>query len=141
GECERLQSVPAERLAAAIAPASRRAGPRALPLLDRYDFGPVVDGSDLPTQPFDPAAPAIADDIPLLIGGTREESGIFLADDDEVWERRLTEASLRKRVAAVAGEDADRVLDAYRTLYPKADREGLLIAALTGSNFWVRTVL
>jgi para-nitrobenzyl esterase len=33
------------------------------------------------------------------------------------------------------------VLDAYRTLYPKADREGLLIAALTGSNFWVRTVL
>ena len=52
-ECERLQSVPAERLAAAIAPASRRVGPRALPLLDRYDFGPVVDGSDLPQQPCD----------------------------------------------------------------------------------------
>jgi para-nitrobenzyl esterase len=76
-----------------------------------------------------------------LIGGTREESGFFLADDDEVWERRVSEDSLRRRIAAVAGEDADRVLDVYRTLYPRADREQLLIAALTGSNFWIRTVL
>jgi len=140
-ECEKLQQVPADRLAAAIAPASRAVGRPPMPLLDRYDFGPVVDGADLPQQPFDPDAPAIADDIPLLIGGTREESGFFLADDDEVWEKRLTEESLAKRIAAVAGEDAGRVLDTYRTLYPKADREGLLIAALTGSNFWVRTVL
>ena len=36
--------VPAEQLAAAIAPASRAVGRPALPLLDRYDFGPVVDG-------------------------------------------------------------------------------------------------
>jgi para-nitrobenzyl esterase len=141
GDCERLHQVPADRLAAAIAPASRAVGRPPMPLLDRYDFGPVADGADLPQQPFDPAAPAIADGIPLMIGGTREESGFFLADDDEVWDKRLTEASLQKRVAAVAGEDAGRVLDAYRTLYPKADREGLLIAALTGSNFWVRTVL
>jgi para-nitrobenzyl esterase len=141
GECDRLQNVPAERLAAVIAPASRRVGPRALPLLDRYDFGPVVDGSDLPTQPFDPAAPAISDDIPLLIGGTREESGFFLADDDEVWHRRLTEESLRARIEAVAGADAGRVLDLYRTMYPEASREDRLISALTASNFWIRTVL
>jgi para-nitrobenzyl esterase len=141
GGCDRLQGVPAEHLAAAIAPASRRVGPRALPLLDRYDFGPVVDGSDLPTQPFDPAAPAIADDIPLLIGGTREESGFFLADDDEVWHRRLTEESLRARIEAVAGPDAGRVLDLYRTMYPEASREDRLISALTAANFWIRTVL
>ncbi len=65
----------------------------------------------------------------------------FLADDDDVWERRLAEDSLRRRVAAVAGADADRVLDLYRTLRPGASREDLLIAALTGSNFWVRTVM
>lgn len=141
GECDRLQSVPGERLAAAIAPTARAVGRPPLPLLDRYDFGPVADGGDLPTQPFDRAAPTIADDIPLLIGGTREESGFFLADDDEVWDRQLTEASLRRRIAAVAGAEADRVLDLYRTLRPGASREDLLIAALTGSNFWVRTVL
>jgi len=140
-DCDRLQSVPADRLAGAIAPASRAIGRPPLPLLDRYDFGPVVDGTDLPSQPFDPAAPAIADGIPLLIGGTREESGFFLADDDEVWERRLTEEALRRRIAAVAGLEADRVLDVYRTLRPGASREDLLIAALTGANFWVRTVM
>jgi para-nitrobenzyl esterase len=141
GDCERLHEVPADRLAAAITPASRAIGRPTLPLIDRYDFGPVVDGTDLPTQPFDPAAPEIARDIPLLIGGTREESGFFLADDDEVWGRRVTEDSLRRRIADVAGAQADRVLDLYRTLRPDANREDLLIAALTGSNFWVRTVM
>ena len=140
-ECDRLQNVPADRLAAAIAPASRAVGRPPLPLLDRYDFGPVVDGTDLPAQPFDPSAPALSDHVPLLIGGTREESGFFLADDDEVWDRRVTEASLRRRIAAVAGTDGDRVLDCYRTLRPGVSREELLIAALTGSNFWVRTVM
>jgi para-nitrobenzyl esterase len=139
--CERLQGVAAERLAAAIAPAVRRVGRPPLPLLDRYDFGPVVDGADLPQQPFDPEAPAIADPIPLLIGGTREESGFFLADDDEVWNRRLSEDSLRRRIAEVAGAEADRALDLYRTLRPGASREDVLVAALTGSNFWVRTIL
>jgi para-nitrobenzyl esterase len=141
GECDRLQAVPAERLAAAIAPAIRAVGGRAMPLLDRYDFGPVADGAHLPAQPFDPAAPAIADDIPLLIGGTREEAGFFLGDDDEVWNRQLTESSLCRRIAAVAGDDANRVIDLYRTLRPGASREDVLIAALTGSNFWVRAVM
>src|SRR6266851_3655671 len=141
GECDRLQGVPMERLAAAIAPAARAVGPRPLPLLDRYDFGPVADGDDLPTQPFDPAAPTLADDIALLIGGTKEESGFFLADDDEVWHRRLTEDSLRARIEAVAGAEAGRVIDLYRTLDPQGSREDRLIAMLTGSNFWIRTVL
>jgi para-nitrobenzyl esterase len=141
GECDRLRDVPAAKLAAAIAPASRAVGRPPMPLLDRYDFGPVADGGDLPQQPFDPEAPAIADDIPLLIGGTREESGFFLADDDEVWNRQVSEASLKRRLGAVAGPEGDRVLDLYRTLRPGASREELLIAALTGSNFWVRTVM
>src|SRR4051794_30903537 len=97
GDYARLHEVPAERLAAAIAPAVRAVGRPALPLLDRYDFGPTVDGTDLPQQPFDPKAPEAARDIPLLIGGTREESGVFLADDDEVWERGVTETPLGRR--------------------------------------------
>ena len=141
GECHRLRDVPADKLAKAIAPASRAVGRPPMPLLDRYDFGPVVDGADLPQQPFDPEAPSLADDIPLLIGGTREETGFFLGDDDEVWNRELTEASLRRRIGAVAGPDGDRVLDLYRTLRPRTSREELLTAALTGCNFWVRTVM
>jgi para-nitrobenzyl esterase len=120
-----------------MAAASRAVGTTRWKLLDRYDFGPVADGADLPRQPFDPSAPAMSADIPLLIGGTREESGYFLADDDEVWHGRVTEEALRRRVAALAGAEADRVLAAYASGSP-GDR---LIAALTGSNFWVRTVM
>ena len=42
-----------------------------------------------------PTPRPLGDDIPLMIGGTREESGFFLADDDEVWHRTLTEDALR----------------------------------------------
>ncbi|HEX3882647.1 MAG TPA: carboxylesterase/lipase family protein [Stellaceae bacterium] len=136
-DCDGLQQLPYQKIQAAMAAASRAVGPTQWKLLDRYDFGPVADGTDLPRQPFDPAAPAIAADIPLLIGGTREESGFFLADDDEVWHGRVTEESLRRRVTAIAGGEADRVLAAYSGGSP-GDR---LIAALTGANFWVRSVM
>ncbi len=141
GDCAKLQSVPAERLLAAIAPASRAVGRTRWPLLDRYDFGPVVDGADLPQHPGEPEAPALADDIPLLIGGVREESAFFLADDDAVWRGTLDEDGLRRRVAAVAGPETDALLAAYRAAMPQSSPGDRLIAALTGSNFWVRTVL
>jgi para-nitrobenzyl esterase len=126
---------------AAIAPASRAVGRSRWPLLDRYDFGPVVDGSDLPEHTGEPGAPEIADDIPLMMGGTREESAFFLADDDAVWNGTLTEAELRGRVAAVAGDKTDHLLSAYRAAMPQASPADRLIVALTGSNFWIRTVL
>jgi para-nitrobenzyl esterase len=140
-ECEGLHPLPAEQLAAAIAPASRAVGRSRWPLLDRYDFGPVVDGSDLPQHPGEPDAPAIADDIPLMIGGTREESAFFLADDDAVWNGTLSEAELRRRVEAVAGAQTDELLATYGSSMPRATPGDRLIAALTGSNFWIRTVL
>jgi para-nitrobenzyl esterase len=140
-ECEQLRDLPAAQLAAAIAPAARRVGRSRWPLLDRYDFGPVVDGTDLPRHPGEPDAPAIADDIPLMIGGTREESAFFLADDDAVWNGSLSEAELRRRIEAVAGAQTDELLAAYGSAMPRATPGERLIAALTGSNFWIRTVL
>jgi para-nitrobenzyl esterase len=141
GDCARLQTLQAEQILTAIAPASRAVGRTRWPLLDRYDFGPVVDGGDLPQHPADPEAPAIADDIPLMVGGTREESAFFLADDDQVWNGTLSEADLRERVAAVAGAETDALLAAYHQAMPQASPADRLIAALTGSNFWVRSVL
>jgi para-nitrobenzyl esterase len=76
-----------------------------------------------------------------MVGGVREESAFFLADDDQVWNRTLTEEELRRRVAAVAGAETDAVLAVYRAAMPQASPTDRLIAALTGSNFWVRSVL
>lgn len=136
-QIDQLQTVPIERMIAAIGPATKTLPRVRHPLLDRYDFGPLIDGKDLPRQPFDPDATDLADQVPLMIGGTKEETGIFLAPDDAVWNRTLDEASLRERLAKVAGGATDRALAIYTDGSP-ADR---LIAALTGSNFAVRTIL
>jgi para-nitrobenzyl esterase len=136
----KLQDVPLDKLLGAIVPASRAAGPRAYPLLDRYDFGPVVDGAVVSQHPAEPSTSPLGDDIPLMIGGTSHEASLFL-DDDAVWHRTLTEAQLRERIAAVAGPDADAALALYRERLPGANPGDRLIAALTGSNFTVRTLL
>lgn len=136
-----LCEMPIERLVAAIAPAKRAVGRPPSPLLDRYDFGPVVDGSDLPAQPCDPEAPALSADIPLLIGDTHDEATRFLVDDDAVWDRTLGEDQLRQRLEALAGGEAGRALDLYRTRDPGANPAELLIAAATGAQFWIRSVL
>lgn len=136
-----LHEMPTERLIAAIVPAKQAVGRPPLPLLDRYDFGPVVDGADVPVQPCDPDAPALADDIPLLIGDTKDEATRFLVDDDAVWNRTLTDAELQRRLAALAGAEGGRVLDLYRSRDPGANPAELLIAVATGAQFWVRSVL
>jgi len=142
GQLDQLQTLPFERLIAAIDPAREMVGPPASPRLDRYDFGPVVDGAVLPAHPFDPAAPDVSADIPVLVGGTKDEMGSYLAPDEKVWERTLTEDELRARVAAVpgVGAAADRVIDTYRRLHPGANPAERLISTLTDSNFRIRTL-
>jgi para-nitrobenzyl esterase len=134
---DKLQMLPVEQLIAAITPAKQAVGRPDLPLLDRYDFGPVVDRNDLPQQPCDPAPASFSDEIPLLVGDTKDEATRFLADDDAVWNRTLTEAQLRERLAAIAGSEADRLFDLYRTRDPAANPAELLIAALTHGQFWI----
>ncbi|CAN5784170.1 carboxylesterase/lipase family protein [soil metagenome] len=140
-QLDTLQALPLARLQEAVAPAQATLPRPRHPLLDRYNFGPVVDGSVLPSQPFDPGAPALSDDVPILIGGTKDESSIFLAPDDAVWNGTLTEDELGKRIAAVAGDAADSLLAYYKRRNPGASPADRLITALTASNFAVRSVL
>lgn len=138
---EALADLPVARLLAAVKPAEQALGASALPLLDRYPFGPVVDGVVLPRHPFHPDAPAVSADIPLLIGDMKDESASFVATDDRMWFRTLSEAELAGRVAALAGESAPAVLAAYRAADPGASPADLLIAILTDAQFRLRSLL
>jgi para-nitrobenzyl esterase len=141
GDLGALHILPVARLLAAIAPAQQAIGPSPWPLLDRYPFGPVVDGEVVPRQPFDPDAPAISAGIPLIVGDCTHEAALFLAHDDKVWHRTLTEAEFAARIAAVAGAAADRVVALYQRLLPEATPADRLIAALTDAQFRVRSLL
>jgi para-nitrobenzyl esterase len=141
GELDKLQALPLEKLLAVVAPAQATLPRPRLPLLDRYNFGPVIDGKLLPAHPFDPVAPAISDDVPVMVGDTTDESAIFLAPDDMVWNRTVTEDELGKRIGAVAGDAAPTLLAYYKRRDPGASASDRLITALTASNFGVRTVM
>jgi para-nitrobenzyl esterase len=140
-QLDALQALPMARLQEAVAPAQKALPRPHYPLLDRYNFGPVIDGKVLPAQPYDPAATTLSDDIPLMIGGTKDESAIFLAPDDAVWNRTLSEAELHKRTAAIAGDATDKLLSHYKQHYPAATPADLFITAQTASNFVVRSTL
>jgi para-nitrobenzyl esterase len=140
-ELDKLQALPVDRLLAAIEPAQKKLAPVAFKLLDRYGFGPVVEGHDLPHHPFDPTATDLSDDVPVMVGGTKDENAVFLAPDDVVWNRTLGEDELRTRIAKVAAGDTDAVLALYRHMHPGMNPAELLIEITTDSNFWVRSVL
>ena len=136
-QLDALQELPLEQLQTAVAPAQATLPKAKLPLLDRYNFGPVIDGTLMPHQPFH----AAFDDIPVLVGDTKDEAAIFLAPDDAVWNRTITEDELAKRIGAVAGDAAPELLAYYKRRDPEASASDRLITALTASNFGVRSVM
>jgi para-nitrobenzyl esterase len=138
---EQLRTLSVARLLAAIKPAERALGLSPYRLFDRYPFGPVVDGDVLPRQPFDPDAPDIMCDIPVIIGDMKDETASFLASDDLVWRRTLTEAQMVDRVREIAGVDTDRVVATYGRLYPGAGPAERLIATTTDCNFRIRSLV
>jgi para-nitrobenzyl esterase len=140
-QLDALQALPLARLQEAVVPAQATLPRPRQPLLDRYNFGPVIDGLLLPHQPFDPGAPEVSDDVPLMIGDTKDESAIFLAPDDAVWNRTLGENEFAKRVGAVAGGTAGDLLAYYKRRDPAAGAADRLITALTASNFAIRSLL
>jgi para-nitrobenzyl esterase len=139
-QLDTLQSLPVARLSEAIAPAQKTLPKPRYPLLDRYNFGPVIDGKVLPTHPFEPAT-SVSDDIPVMVGGTKDESAIFLAPDEPVWSRSLTDAEQRKRLEAIAGPATESIVAYYACCSPGANPAERFITATTASNFGVRGVL
>lgn len=142
-ELHKLADVPAEAFVTMQLQAERHQGPLLVPSEPAAArmapvVGPVVDGTVLPTQPFDPVAPATAAHVPLLIGFNHDEATFFNKDDPEVF--HLDEAALRSRARSRLGDNADRVLSVYREVYPHASPSELYIAIATALAFGADSV-
>jgi para-nitrobenzyl esterase len=97
-----LQQVPLAKLLAAMGQGAR--------------FGPVVDGHALPRDPFDPDAPDVSAEVPMIIG-TTETEGSYFAPPELL---SLDEAAVRARLKERLAGDGDRVYDLFRKSRPKA---------------------
>jgi para-nitrobenzyl esterase len=116
---EQLTQVPPARLveiATAVKNKLQSAKPRAS-ITDRLGWQPWIDGSVVTSHPFDPQAPALAAQVPMLIGTTMHEfsSASMLPDP-----RSLTEQWLVEDVAKTYGDSAKQIVDAFRRGHPGA---------------------
>ena len=115
-----LQKIPVDRLSGAAAEAMKKM-PRPKPSLRRLygesDWGPTVDGVILPRHPFDPGAPQISADVPLLTGTDLHEavSGLDRPDANAM---RVEE--LNRLIKEEFGDSSQTIVDAYRRDYPEA---------------------
>jgi para-nitrobenzyl esterase len=80
-------------------------------------WAPVVDGRVIPAQIFDPEAPAVSADVPLLVGTVLNE---FVNGIDHPDAFAMTNEQLAQQVKAAYGDKAGEIVDAFRTSHPKA---------------------
>jgi len=111
-QVDELQMLPVDRLLSAID--NRGAAPGTPP----FNFAPVVDGRSLPRDPFDPAAPDISADIPLIVGSVNTEGTFFTPPDSPLFS--LDDATMRARLTPRFGDATDKLIDLYRKEMPNA---------------------
>jgi para-nitrobenzyl esterase len=140
-EWRKLLEIPADKLVAAQVELGRSPGGGPLTMTGGRrgiggggrpgGFGPVVDGTILPHHPFDPEAPAISKDKPLIVGYNRDETIFFFMESHNTDVFDLTEASLKDRLQKEFGAHAEDVFTTYRKSRPDASPADLYIAIST----------
>ena len=92
-------------------------------------FSPVVDGAALPRHPFDPDAPAISANVPMLIGTCHDETTLLQgARNPKLFE--LTWDSLPEQLAkAFPKTDPKIFVEAYKKNHPAYSPSDIYFAA------------
>jgi len=91
-------------------------------------FGPVVDGIVLPAHPFDPTAPTISHDKPLIVGWNEDEYTFFAWESGDISAFGLDFADLKSKLEAQYGSDTTLIVDTYRKTMPEASATEIFIA-------------
>ena len=112
-QADELQKLPAAKLLEAMT-------------ATRIRLGPVVDGKALPRDPFDPTAPEVSADVPVMIG-TAETEGTYFAAPELL---SLDESGMRSRLRERLGGDSDKIVDLFRKNRPKATPSELYFTIL-----------
>jgi para-nitrobenzyl esterase len=120
-QSDQIYDVPVERLIQAGIAAVKSLAPPFQPVgafrLPRIGWQPTVDGTNLPTQPFDPVAPAISAQVPLLVGTVLNEFSNAIFDPHLT---SMTQDDLKSRVKTMYGDRTDRILEVFQSDYPGA---------------------
>ena len=105
--------------------------------MPELDLGPVLDGRSLPRHPFDPDAPAVAADVPMVIGTNGDEARLLGIFDDTLFS--LNESGMRTKLKAslhIADDSRlDSLIAVYRRDQPNATPSDIYFAVMTDSGW------
>jgi para-nitrobenzyl esterase len=97
---------------------------------------PVMDGRFLPTHPFDPEAPALSKEVPLIIGTADTEQTFFLGASDRNFALERAEAIARiARFVGVGDGEADRLYDDYRASHKDASPSEIMAYVMSDQMY------
>ena len=120
-----IQNLPTEKILAAYFPTVAKTGGGAPGFL--FNFSPVIDTEVLPHHPFSPTAAPYNADVPVIIGFNRTEMTLF-ADPGAF---TLDDAEMLKRLTAIHGDAAPKIIETYKAKYPDLATPDLFIRIWT----------
>jgi len=102
-------------------------------------LGPVKDGRALPRDPFDPDAPPLSSDIPVILGNTQGETRTLIGRGDSslftlTWD--MLRAKLEANSPFMGSLDRGEVIAKYREWHPEYTPADVFFAATTDSRSW-----
>jgi para-nitrobenzyl esterase len=115
-----LQAIPVDRLSGAAAEAMKKMPSHQSSLRQVYgedNWGPTVDGRILPRHPFDPDAPEVSAEVPLMTGSNLHE---IVNGLDRPEAQAMPMDELHQRVSQEFGKHSKGIIDAYRRDNPQA---------------------
>jgi len=132
GDIKSLQSAAPDQLAKAAAAMQAKMGGGGG--IGGLRFAPVVDGIALLSHPFDPVAPAVSANVPVMVGCTKDEQTLY--NVGQPWWGKLTDAELSEKAKTIPGvaEKAEALIAAFRKLRP-ADSPSYLYTDVASSTF------
>jgi para-nitrobenzyl esterase len=101
-------------------------------------LSPVVDGRSLPRHPFDPDAPALSRNVPLMIGSTKDEATLFLSIDPLF--PHGSEEQVHARFVAMLHDKGDAAFNVYKSLRPNDPPAYWLTSLVTGMGTWMNSI-
>jgi para-nitrobenzyl esterase len=107
-------------------------------LSEGLGFSPMVDGHFLPDHPYDPVAPAISANIPLIVGINKDETLFMHRGTPEIFS--MDEQGLRRRLEPTYKDKTDRILEVYGKNRPDASPTDLYIAITTARWMWLNAI-
>lgn len=129
-DVNKLADIPAQKLLDAMNRVSAIMG----------QFLPTAGAPSLPGHPFDPKAPAVSADVPMMIGSNLTETSFFMGRDPRIL--KANDAQILERVKnIVPAAEAERVYQTYKNIHPQLLPGEILFRIATDRGYFLDSTI